>query len=314
MLAPYRDNERAVGLNSSEAARLTVLEDKIAAGLRTFVEVGLALVEIRDGRLYREAYRTFDSYCRDRWGFGRRHAYQVIDAAAVVQNVRNCAQTGGGINVPLPANEAQARPLAGLAPYEQGEAWLRAVESAPGGRVTAAHVASVVRDAQRPAGSAVHYSSQCQEWYTPPHVIEAVVASLGGIDLDPASNSHSEPVVPAAQHFTAADDGLSSQWFGRVFLNPPYGNTIGLWTGKLRTEYEAGYVDAAIALVPARTDTQWFRALSSYPRCFLHGRLSFSGSQYGAPFPSSAFFLGQELDRFVAAFAHLGDTFARIGR
>jgi len=307
------ENGRRKALGHTEEDRLSDLEARIAAGLKTFLEVGAALVEIRDARLYRGAYKTFEAYCRDRWGIGRRHAYQIIDAAAVVENVRNCAQIGDAFGVPLPANEAQARPLKGLAPHEQGDAWLRAVESAPGGRVTAAHVASVVRDVQQQGRTAVHYSSEGQEWYTPPHVIHAALACLGGIDLDPASNSHTEPAVPAAKHLTAVDDGLSHHWSGRVFLNPPYGTVIGRWTRKLLMEYEDGDVHAAIALLPARTDTAWFRELAPYPRCFVHGRLSFSGHEHSAPFPSAVVYMGDDVDCFVAAFARLGDTFSRIG-
>ena len=52
------------------------------------------------------------------------------------------------------------------------------------------------------------------EYYTPPHIIEA----LGHFDLDPAT-----PPNPRWQTadvmYTKNDDGLSKEWFGRVFLN-----------------------------------------------------------------------------------------------
>jgi hypothetical protein len=38
----------------------------IDGGIKTFIEVGSALLEIRDDRLYRESYGTFDDYCRVR--------------------------------------------------------------------------------------------------------------------------------------------------------------------------------------------------------------------------------------------------------
>lgn len=52
--------------------------------------------------------------CLERWGIARRTAYQLIDASAVVENVRHGAQT-------LPSNERQARPLTKLEPEEQIE-------------------------------------------------------------------------------------------------------------------------------------------------------------------------------------------------
>ena len=71
-----------------------------------------------------------------RLGFARRTAYQFIESAAVVENVRHGAQT-------LPTNERQARPLTKLKPDEQAEAWQEAVDSAPDGKVTAKHVENV---------------------------------------------------------------------------------------------------------------------------------------------------------------------------
>lgn len=135
-------------------------------------------------------------------------------------------------------------------------------------------------------------SSNSAEWYTPPDIIERALAVLGGtIDLDPCA----EPAksVPALRHYTAADDGLSKPWHGHVYMNPPYGNTIGDWIAKLAAECaKPGHVTCAIALVPARTDTKWWRVLSSHPVCFIEGRLRFSGHENGAPFPSAVFGVG----------------------
>jgi protein gp37 len=104
----------------------------IEAGLLTFVEVGSALLSIREARLYRGAFGSFEDYCRDRWGMSKTHANRMIDAAGVASNL-----TPIGV---MPANEAQVRPLARLGPEEQREAWTLAVESAPDGRPTAGQV------------------------------------------------------------------------------------------------------------------------------------------------------------------------------
>lgn len=95
-------------LTAPEVDRKAQLEATIERGMQTFVEVGLALMEIRDGRLYRAEYGTFEEYCQERWGWERRHAYRLIDAAAAVENVSNWTQNQ------VPANEAQARPLTSL--------------------------------------------------------------------------------------------------------------------------------------------------------------------------------------------------------
>ncbi len=160
---------------------------------------------------------------------------------------------------------------------------------------------------------AVHFSSETPEHYTPDEIITAVVACMGGIDLDPCSNSHETPNVPAALHYTRADDGLAQPWRGCVYMNPPYGREIDPWIAKLVSEYETGAVSEAIALVPARTDTQWWQRLRNYHICFVTGRLSFkgAGNNESAPFPSAVVYLGNETDRFVGAFEGIGDIWHR---
>ena len=66
--------------------RLAELEKTIARGKKTFVEVGLALAEIRDLRLYRREYGGFSEYCRDKWGWTKQHAYRLIEAAPVAKS------------------------------------------------------------------------------------------------------------------------------------------------------------------------------------------------------------------------------------
>jgi hypothetical protein len=45
----------------------------------------LALAEIRDNRLYRAEYKTFEEYCKSKWGWKRQRAYELIDAAQTVK-------------------------------------------------------------------------------------------------------------------------------------------------------------------------------------------------------------------------------------
>lgn len=77
-----------------DRARLSALETTIERGLGTFVEVGQALGEIREGRLYRESHSAFEDYCRERWGFNDRRASQLIQGAEVstIVEVRNEGQ------------------------------------------------------------------------------------------------------------------------------------------------------------------------------------------------------------------------------
>lgn len=140
-------------------------EQVIERGLHTFVEVGDALLAIRDARLYKGEYDTFEEYCQQRWGMERRYAYRLMDAAKVVGNVSHGTQIA-------PTTERQARPLSQLPPEQQREAWQLAVDTAPDGKVTARHVqATVNRMWAPPEGS--FYCTDCNEafdrevWHCP---------------------------------------------------------------------------------------------------------------------------------------------------
>ncbi len=143
------------------------------------------------------------------------------------------------------------------------------------------------------------------EWYTPPEIREAVKSALGGIvDVDPCADPGM--TFPATVHFTEADNGLARPWLGRVYMNPPYGRTIGAWTTKLRDELRSGFATEAVALLPARVDTTWWHELNPPTVCFIRGRLKFSGYEQSAPFPSVAVYFGDKAWRFKHAFNHLG--------
>ncbi len=123
-------------LNSMEAAELIESETVIGKGLKTFIEVGARLVSIRDKRLYRYKYSTFEDYCEKRWGMTGRRARQLSDASRVIENL--------GTFVPKPKTESQARPLTALPAADQRPAWEEAREVAKPDEPTAKQVKAVV--------------------------------------------------------------------------------------------------------------------------------------------------------------------------
>ena len=148
-------------------------------------------------------------------------------------------------------------------------------------------------------------SSDDVEWYTPPEIRAAVLATFGGIcDLDPCADPGR--TFPATEHYTEVENGLTRGWLGRVYMNPPYGRTISAWTTKLRDELRSGWATEAVALLPARVDTGWWHELNPPVVCFIRGRLRFSGYEDSAPFPSAAAYFGPNRDRFGEAFGELG--------
>jgi len=69
-----------------------------------------------------------------------------------------------------------------------------------------------------------------------------VLQSLGFIDLDPCADNHLD--VPAKIHYTEADDGLTREWIGKVFMNSSY-CCPGKWIAKLQAEFDSGKVEEA---------------------------------------------------------------------
>jgi len=106
------------------------------------------------------------------------------------------------------------------------------------------------------------------EWYTPKWIFDELDIEF---DLDPASPFDHETFVPAARKLTVFDNGLATEWHGRVFMNPPYGPETGFW---MRRFIDHGN---GIALVFSRTDASWFQqAMQSCSAVlFISGRIEF---------------------------------------
>ena len=150
------------------------------------------------------------------------------------------------------------------------------------------------------------------EWYTPAKYIEAARKVLGTIELDPASSSVAQATVKAGRFFTREDNGLTQDWFGKVWLNPPYSQPeIWEFCKKLVDECVAGNVTEAILLTHNYTDTSWFHYAESIATaiCFTRGRIAFE-DQNGdtcAPTQGQAFFyFGDNGDRFSEVFREFG--------
>lgn len=275
-------------------------------------------------------YASWRECVKAEFELSKTRVYELLSAAQIEQRISALAEIGA-----IP--ERRLRPLAALTPMEQPLAWQEA-QARSDGRPTARVVSEVVQDmlAPRPAPQPVEdeqndvldppmepaqaadirktrmnaglFSSATPEWYTPGHILERVEAVFGQIDLDPCSNSH-DPAranVPALAHWTIDDNGLMQPWHGKVYMNPPYGDEIGNWVGRMIGAFETGEIIEAIALLPARTDTAWFQPLFAYTACWIRGRLKFSGAENSAPFPSVVVYVGTDSSLFHDWFHTLG--------
>jgi len=125
-------------LNIDESHELERCEVVIKQGLQTFIEVGQALMTIKEKRLYRIGFKTFEDYCVERWSISRPRAFQLIEAANVISGLSTIVDI-------LPKTESQVRPLTSLEPEIQKEVWTEVVKT-HGDNITAAKVQNVVND------------------------------------------------------------------------------------------------------------------------------------------------------------------------
>lgn len=159
---------------------------------------------------------------------------------------------------------------------------------------------------------AVQSNARRNEWGTPLDLLEAVRLVLGEIDCDPATHTQAQERVQALTYYTAADDGLSKYWHGRIFLNPPYQRgLVDKFVFKLLVELVSGRATEAIVLVNAQTDTAWFQGLKQAAAAESNpaGRVRFlnSDGKPGMPLVGQAlFYFGGNSARFVEVFSQFG--------
>jgi ParB family chromosome partitioning protein len=157
----------------------------------------------------------------------------------------------------------------------------------------------------------VSHNSVENEWYTPSKYIEAARTVMGSIDLDPASCELAQETVQASQYFTIDENGLTKEWRGNVWLNPPYSKeSVGLFAAKLVEE--TANLSQAIVLVNNATDTQWFHEIASVATaiCFVRGRIKFNdknGKPANTPVQGQVcIYVGGNAEKFCLVFSSFG--------
>jgi phage N-6-adenine-methyltransferase len=145
-----------------------------------------------------------------------------------------------------------------------------------------------------------------EEWYTPKKYIDMAREVLGRIDIDPASNEFANKVVQATTYYTKEDDGLTKEWQGKMWLNPPYSSIIAKFIDKTcNSDVEA------IVLTNNSTDTKWFAQAANNcdAICFTYGRINFydDTDKKSSPTNGQAFFyFGDNIEKFNQVFREIG--------
>ena len=128
------------------------------------------------------------------------------------------------------------------------------------------------------------FSSNTDNHYTPQETFDQLSNKYGPFDVDVCADAENKKVE---KYYDKQADGLSKDWTGKVWMNPPYGREIGKW---MKKAYESALNNKALVccLVPARTDTAWWHDYAQKGEVtFLRGRLKFGGAKNSAPFPSA---------------------------
>ena len=151
-------------------------------------------------------------------------------------------------------------------------------------------------------------NSKDDEWYTPEQYIEAAREVMGSIDLDPASNDFANETVKASVYYDEARNGLEQEWWGNIWLNPPYSSAL---IQQFAEKLADSLFKQAIVLVNNATETAWFRTLieNADAVVFPTGRIKYRkrDGEKGTPLQGQAFiYFGDAPGRFLKVFSEFG--------
>ena len=146
------------------------------------------------------------------------------------------------------------------------------------------------------------------EWFTPKPVIEKVKEVFNGcIDLDPCSSLKANQRIMAKNYYTKDNSCLEHDWYGRVFLNPPYsGSLLSKVLKQAFIQYSLCQIDEMIILTNSGTDTRWNQLLRKGLQAYTIGRIRFiypDGRMAGTPSRGQVFtYYGNNREKFIEVF------------
>lgn len=125
------------------------------------------------------------------------------------------------------------------------------------------------------------YSSDKMDWETPAFLFQKLNEEFNFTCDVCAVESNAK----CDEFYTPEIDGLSQNWHGTIWMNPPYGREVSKWVKKAHEQSQQGCV--CVCLLPVRSDTRWWHdyVMNASEVRLLSKRLSFEGSNNKAPFP-----------------------------
>ena len=152
-----------------------------------------------------------------------------------------------------------------------------------------------------------------EEWITPEQFVESAKKVMGRIDLDPASSETANGTVGAERYYDEEQDGLTQEWSGTVWLNPPRSEESA-FIDKLCESHEEQKIEQAIVMADSATDAEWFAKLMGIASAVVfykgqfnyqlkHGDKTVKGPVVKGP---AFIYLGENTDAFLETFSEYG--------
>jgi ParB family chromosome partitioning protein len=160
----------------------------------------------------------------------------------------------------------------------------------------------------------IHLGGKEVEWFTPKFIIEYSRTVMGSIDTDPASCHDAQNYIKAKQFYTKETNGLIHNWYGTVFLNPPF-TMNKQFIEKLIKEINQNRVEQAILLTHNCTEVKWWHnALNNASSlCILNKRLAFiCGTDMKSKTANrgqTIMYFGDRIEKFYEIFSNIGRIF-----
>lgn len=168
------------------------------------------------------------------------------------------------------------------------------------------------------SGGLYGHSKGDPEWYTPAYLITAARNTMGSINTDPASNHEAQEWIQADTYYTAESNGLEQEWYGNVWLNPPYkAQTVKAFTDKL---LKSDNVTQFCTLTNHATETKWGQDLitASSAVCFIRSRVTFIAPKDSDKKDASQqtgqmiCYKGENVDKFIQEYSKYGIIMALL--
>lgn len=140
-----QENLTSIQMETLAKTRLESLEQQVKQGFKGFVQAATAMREIKESKIYKNEYGTWENYLKVRWGYSDGWWRKLQRSYSVVKNLENV--TTGNV---LPSSERQARELAPLEPEQQVEVWEKVTDRHGPNGITAAKIKAVKQELLEP--------------------------------------------------------------------------------------------------------------------------------------------------------------------